>query len=540
VANELIHTSYGGVLDQSEYENILAHQFNSQAEGDTLYASSSTQLSRLAVGSTNAVYRVSGGVPSWSTTLAGLTLTTPTISSLANATHNHSNAAGGGATLLNTTLTTPSIGSFTNATHNHTNDAGGGATLTAPTISGSTLSGTHSSSSATLSGSFAGTPTFSGVVEFSAGLTVGGADLIIGAGARAEILLGGTDGEVAAGEHGLIETGGNMHMSSAGSMLFEIDNDASATDNLFEWEVDAAGGGGTNLMSLDDAGQLALPVVGANAGILIGGDVLLYRNATNSLTLNSGDTLIAAITPTIGSTAWGAATHAHAASNSGGTIAHSATSGRGANDHHNQAHTVASHSDTTATGAETETLTDGSDASSLHVHTVVSLDTTATGAELTELTDSSETTLHSHSGGAGGFTTVEKTADETVNNSTTLQDDNHLTFSIAADKRYAFFGTFYHKSHGSADLKVQMSVPGTSTMNGSGMLNGATGIWSFYDESTAFTWATYNDERAYSWMGTIIADGSGGTVVVKWAQASAHASDSKLLTGSWIAYKLLN
>lgn len=32
------------------------------------------------------------------------------------------------------------------------------------------------------------------------------------------------------------------------------------------------------------------------------------------------------------------------------------------------AHTVASHSDTTATGAETETLTDGSDASSLHLH----------------------------------------------------------------------------------------------------------------------------------------------------------------------------
>jgi hypothetical protein len=42
-------------------------------------------------------------------------------------------------------------------------------------------------------------------------------------------------------------------------------------------------------------------------------------------------------------------------------------------DHHNEAHTVASHSDTTATGAE-----------------------------LDELTDGSETTLHSHAGGGGG------------------------------------------------------------------------------------------------------------------------------------------
>ena len=36
--------------------------------------------------------------------------------------------------------------------------------------------------------------------------------------------------------------------------------------------------------------------------------------------------------------------------------------------HHNESHTVASHSDTTATGAELETLTDGSDADALHIH----------------------------------------------------------------------------------------------------------------------------------------------------------------------------
>jgi len=37
-------------------------------------------------------------------------------------------------------------------------------------------------------------------------------------------------------------------------------------------------------------------------------------------------------------------------------------------DHHNEAHTVASHSDTSATGSELNTLTDGSDASTLHDH----------------------------------------------------------------------------------------------------------------------------------------------------------------------------
>ena len=82
---------------------------------------------------------------------------------------------------------------------------------------------------------------------------------------------------------------------------------------------------------------------------------------------------------------------------------------------HAEAHTVASHSDTTGTGAELETLTDGSNAESLHTHTHTAAshsDVTASGAELNKLdgasanvtaanlnilTDSSSTTaLHAH------------------------------------------------------------------------------------------------------------------------------------------------
>jgi hypothetical protein len=62
------------------------------------------------------------------------------------------------------------------------------------------------------------------------------------------------------------------------------------------------------------------------------------------------------------------------------------------------AHTIASHSDTTATGAELNTLTGAGNADALHVHTIVALDTTATGANLTSLTDNSVAdTLHRHS-----------------------------------------------------------------------------------------------------------------------------------------------
>jgi len=53
-------------------------------------------------------------------------------------------------------------------------------------------------------------------------------------------------------------------------------------------------------------------------------------------------------------------------------LSHDTLADVSANDHHAQAHTVASHSDTTATGAELETLTDDSMADTLHRHSELS------------------------------------------------------------------------------------------------------------------------------------------------------------------------
>ena len=67
---------------------------------------------------------------------------------------------------------------------------------------------------------------------------------------------------------------------------------------------------------------------------------------------------------------------------------------------HAASHTAVSHSDQGATGAELETLTDGSDADALHAHTntvAEHSDTSATGAELNTLTDTSDASgLHGH------------------------------------------------------------------------------------------------------------------------------------------------
>ena len=59
----------------------------------------------------------------------------------------------------------------------------------------------------------------------------------------------------------------------------------------------------------------------------------------------------------------------HVHTGTGVSLSHSDLSGVTSDQHHPQLHTIASHSDTTATGAELETLTDGSNADALHSHT---------------------------------------------------------------------------------------------------------------------------------------------------------------------------
>ena len=67
MANEFKHGSVGTQLTQAEWESTTGHVLNSQATGDIIYASSATQLSRLGIGSSGQVLKVTGGVPAWGT-----------------------------------------------------------------------------------------------------------------------------------------------------------------------------------------------------------------------------------------------------------------------------------------------------------------------------------------------------------------------------------------------------------------------------------------------------------------------------------------
>ncbi len=68
MANEFKHKSVGTELTQTEFEAVGGHVLDSQARGDIIYASSTTQLSRLGVGGAGAVLTSDGTDPVWDTT----------------------------------------------------------------------------------------------------------------------------------------------------------------------------------------------------------------------------------------------------------------------------------------------------------------------------------------------------------------------------------------------------------------------------------------------------------------------------------------
>jgi len=67
MADELRHepTAAGTTCAQTDWEDVDIHRFQGQAVGDIVYASTNTQLRRLAVGANGEVLELAAGVPSW-------------------------------------------------------------------------------------------------------------------------------------------------------------------------------------------------------------------------------------------------------------------------------------------------------------------------------------------------------------------------------------------------------------------------------------------------------------------------------------------
>ena len=145
------------------------------------------------------------------------------------------------------------------------------------------------------------------------------------------------------------------------------------------------------------------------------------------------------------------------------------------------------------------------------------------------------------SGGAGERV-VRKAADETVTNSTTLQDDDHLLFTVGANETWAFEFTIFAEATSAADVKTALTVPAgaaliagqiaeqftsaattpsTSLTSGAAFLNGGTS-------------GGVGVPTCIVIRGSVANGATAGNVTLQWAQNAASATPAKVYAGSYV------
>lgn len=135
---------------------------------------------------------------------------------------------------------------------------------------------------------------------------------------------------------------------------------------------------------------------------------------------------------------------------------------------------------------------------------------------------------------------VIKAADESVTSSTTLQNDDELLLSVAANASYLFFCYLDYEGASAGDLKISWSVPTSATLRfaqigqtaASAATTSATGI-----ESTAYSFgadaaATLN---ALLMHGTLLTSSTAGTLQLQWAQGTSSGTATKVHAQSFLA-----
>lgn len=125
-----------------------------------------------------------------------------------------------------------------------------------------------------------------------------------------------------------------------------------------------------------------------------------------------------------------------------------------------------------------------------------------------------------------------KTANEIVNNSTTLQDDDHLAgFELEADAYYRFSGLLRINGSVAADFTFALAfsdAPQTFLLLSSG------GSTTIPGNGVPITFVA--TDAYLSFDGYVRANATtGGTMKMQWAQRQADVSDTTLYDGSWLS-----
>ena len=142
---------------------------------------------------------------------------------------------------------------------------------------------------------------------------------------------------------------------------------------------------------------------------------------------------------------------------------------------------------------------------------------------------------------------VIKAANETVNNSTTLQADDELLLTFSRNCIHVVRASIIHNSNSTADFKFRFnettgSVGATAAFDVIAIPAGGAGLTiQSGTVGTVFTGEGAGADRAMVVQGWISLGGTNnGTLKVEWAQNTADASNTQVKANSWLELRRIS
>ena len=134
--------------------------------------------------------------------------------------------------------------------------------------------------------------------------------------------------------------------------------------------------------------------------------------------------------------------------------------------------------------------------------------------------------------------TVLKVADETINNSNVLQNDDELLFAMAANEVWEFTLWVNFTSSAVADFAMGYSVPVGAVLH-TVRITDEGGVVVRIDANPTSAAGAGATQVPILVHGHIVNGANAGNFQIRWAQSTAEVSDTKVLIGSSIvAHKL--
>lgn len=143
------------------------------------------------------------------------------------------------------------------------------------------------------------------------------------------------------------------------------------------------------------------------------------------------------------------------------------------------------------------------------------------------------------SSGAGAVGVTKKTADETVNNSAALQNDDHLSFAVLANKVYTLRVRLIitNTSGTTGTIKFAFTVPAGAVVQFSEEGGGNPKLWTAVTTGAPFSQTALTPAGVYlNYVAHIIVAGTAGTAQFQWAQNAAAVYDLVMKQGTTIEY----